>query len=305
MEVLYGLLASSDGPCALALGNFDGIHPGHRKVLSLALQSGGLKPAVLTFDLEPPDGWIFSQKRKISILESMGFERMYLLHFASVRDMTAKEFVDALSESCRVKKACCGFNFTFGSGGKAGSAELQKLCAERGMEAAVAEPVLWEGAPVSSSRVRGLIGEGRVEEASRLLPCPFGYESPVLPGRRLGRRLGAPTLNQALPDHLVKPKFGVYVSAVYFGGNAYAGVTNVGVRPTVGSNTALAETWMPEYRGGDLYGRTARVDLLRFLRPEIRFPNLKDLKEAILGDGKKAEEYFKKNAIPRPFPDFF
>lgn len=304
MKLFYDLTPSEED-CAVALGNFDGLHLGHQRVLSLALQGAenGLAPAVLTFDTAPAGGRIFPQKRKVEILERFGFRKLYLLHFESLRDMTAQAFVrEVLAGVCRAKKACCGFNFTFGRGGKAGSAELARLCAPLRIEAAVAPPVLAGGAPVSSTRIRGLIAAGRVDEAARLLPCPFGYETPVLPGRHLGRRLGAPTLNQPLPEELVRPKFGVYVSAVYFDGAAHCGVTNVGVRPTVGAPAALAETWMPDYAGADLYGRTVRVDLLRFLRPERRFAGLPELRAAILRNGRQAREYFSKNPPPPPFP---
>lgn len=304
MEICHDLVPSKEA-CAVALGNFDGLHLGHRRVLSLALAGAGrgLLPAVLTFDARPADGLIFSQERKARILGRLGFRRLYLLHFETVRGMGAEEFVGAaLAGACRAKLACCGFNFTFGRGGAAGCEDLSRMCAARGIGTAVAPAVIAGGRPVSSTRIRGLIAEGRVEEAARLLPCPFGYESAVLPGRRLGRRLGTPTLNQTLPAGFVRPKFGVYVSAVYFGGGAYAGVTNVGVRPTVGGKEALAETWMPRYSGGDLYGETVRVDLLRFLRPEARFAGLPELRGAILRDGEEAAAYFLKNPVPPAFP---
>ena len=114
----------------------------------------------------------------------------------------------------------------------------------------------------------------------------------MLAGRKLGRRLGTPTLNQAVPDELVRPKFGVYVSAVSFGETITCGVTNVGVKPTVGSDAVLAETWMPDYGGPDLYGRTVRVDLLKFLRPERKFGSLEELRAEIQRNGAQAERYF-------------
>ena len=94
----------------------------------------------------------------------------------------------------------------------------------------------------------------------------------------------------------VQPKFGVYVSRVFAQGQRYAGVTNVGVKPTVGSDQTLSETWMPDYRGGELYGRSVRVELLQFLRPEHRFPTLEALRAQILRDGVQAREFFSQNA---------
>ena len=304
MEI-YKTLTPSAGESAVALGTFDGLHVGHRKVISLALEGAerGLIPTVFTFEENPladlgaePGGRILSREEKIRLLGELGIGQLYILPFRAVRDLSAEEFVDrVLIGALAAKEVCCGFNFTFGRGGKADSGTLRALCAQRGVEVAVADAVMLEGTPVSSSRIRGLIENGRVGEAARLLGRPFGYRSPVLRGRRLGHALGTPTLNQALPRGFVRPRFGVYASAVRVGDQTYLGVTNVGVKPTVGAQAALAETWMPDYRGGELYGRTVEVDLLRFLRPERKFPGLQELRQEILRDGAQAREFFRRN----------
>lgn len=303
MKVYYGL-TPSEGTSAVALGNFDGLHLGHRKVIGLAVAEAkaGLVPTVLTFSENPlrslvgeAGGRILTGKEKVSLLEGMGVGQLYILDFDSIRDMTAEKFVEEiLIKVCRARMVCCGFNFTFGRGGKAGSADLKRLCSAKGIAASVAPAVLVDGTPVSSTRIRGLIENGRVDQAERLLGRPFGYESPVLHGRHLGHQLGTPTLNQAVPDGFVCPRFGVYASAVRLeSGEEFFGVTNVGVKPTVGSDAVLAETWMPEYRGADLYGRTVRVDLLRFLRPERRFSGLDELKAEIEKNGREAREFYR------------
>lgn len=297
-------LTPSERETAVALGNFDGVHLGHRKVISLALEeaANGLVPTVLTFSANPLEalggesgGKILSREEKIRVLEELGVGQLYLLDFETVRNLSAEEFVrDVLGGTLRAKKACCGFNFTFGRGGTAGSQELYQLCAEEGIRTAVAEAVMADGTPVSSTRIRGLIENGRVEEAAVLLGKAFAYESPVLHGRRLGRKLGTPTLNQAVPEGFVLPKFGVYVSNVTLpDGAQYAGVTNVGVKPTVGSDAVSVETWMPDYRGDELYGRIVRTELLRFLRPERRFSGIDELRDAIRKDGAKAREFYR------------
>lgn len=301
-------LTPSQRETAVALGNFDGLHLGHRKVISLALEeaANGLVPTVLTFSANPLEalggesgGKILSRKEKIRVLEELGVGQLYLIDFETVRDLSAERFVrEVLGGTLRAKKACCGFNFTFGRGGTAGRDALCQLCAEEGIRPAVAEAVLADGTPVSSTRIRGLIVNGRVEEAAVLLGRAFAYESPVLHGRRLGRELGTPTLNQAVPEGFVLPKFGVYVSKVTLpDGAQYAGVTNVGLKPTVGSDAVLAETWMPDYHGDELYGRTVRTELLRFLRPEVRFNGIDELREAIHKDGAKAREFYR-SAFP-------
>lgn len=294
-------LRPSELPSAIALGSFDGLHRGHRKVISLALAGAeqGLAPTVLTFEENPKagahgfGGMLLPEQEKIRLLEKMGIAQLYLLSFDSIKGLAPQEFVSGvLAGVCKARLACCGFNFTFGRGGTAGSVDLRRLCGPLGIETTVAGAVLAEGEPISSTRIRRLLEEGRADEAARLLGRPFGYESPVLAGRKLGRRLGAPTLNQAVPQELVRPKFGVYVSAVSFGGTITCGVTNVGVKPTVGSDAVLAETWMPGYGGPDLYGQTVRVDLLNFLRPERKFGSLGELSEEIRRNGAQAEQYF-------------
>ncbi|OCN01217.1 riboflavin biosynthesis protein RibF [Clostridium sp. W14A] len=301
---VFRTLIPSRGESAVALGNFDGLHIGHRKVVSLACGGAaeGLLPTVLTFAENPrmdlgggAGGRLLSQEDKIALLKEMGVKQLYILEFHTVKDLTAEEFVEQVLVGClKAKKACCGFNFTFGRGGRADSAALSSLCGERGVGVSVAQAVLVDGTPVSSTRIRGLIESGRVDDAARLLGRPFGYRMPVRHGRRLGHSLGTPTLNQELPEGFVRPKFGVYASRVSVGEESHLGVTNVGVRPTVGSDRPLSETWMPEYRGGELYGSSVRVELLRFLRPEQRFSTLEELRRAIKRDGARAGEYYRR-----------
>ncbi|QEY35132.1 riboflavin biosynthesis protein RibF [Caproiciproducens galactitolivorans] len=290
---------------AVALGSFDGLHVGHQKVIGSAVEAkkDGLLPAVLTFARNPladlggcAGGEILSQEQKIHILEKFGVEQLYILNFSTIKDYTPEEFVDrVLIRVCHAKQVCCGFNFTFGCGGKGNSHTLEQLCGERGLKTKIAEAVLLDGDTVSSTRIRGLIANGDVDEAARLLGRPYGYRSPVLHGRKLGRRLGTPTLNQAIPKNFVLPRFGVYVSRAVFGGKEYCGVTNVGIKPTVGSPCVLAETWLPDYSGEDFYGKTVRVDLMKFLRPEKKFAGLDELRAEIHKNGEQAKEYFQKN----------
>lgn len=294
---------------AVALGNFDGLHIGHQKVIAQAVQGEkrGLMPTVLTFDdnlIKNLDGSpcerIITSEYKSHLLEQLGVRQLYILPFLSVKDMTAEEFVKSvLIDVCKAKEACCGFNFTFGRGGTAGSRVLADLCAARGLSTAVADAVLAGGTPVSSTRIRGLISAGRAEDAAKLLGRPFCFISPVLRGRRIGHTLGTPTVNQAVPDDFIKPKYGVYVSKVYLkNGKTYCGVTNVGVKPTVGSNTVLVETWMPDYHGPEIYGETIRTDLMKFLRPERKFSGLEELKSQILLNAEQAKEFFKNSKNP-------
>ena len=146
------------------------------------------------------------------------------------------------------------------------------------------------GKPVSSTRIRELIAQGEVEEANRLLGRPFSYDFPVVHGRQLGRTLGFPTVNQPIPDGFILPRFGVYASLVEVDGEKYYGVTNVGIKPTVGSDGPVCETWMPDYHGRELYGETVRTELHGFVRSERRFPGLYELREQIFRDRETAKK---------------
>ena len=131
-----------------------------------------------------------------------------------------------------------------------------------------------------------------MEDVTAMLGRPFGFCFEVVHGNHIGHTIGTPTINQNFPPRFVLPRFGVYASAVYVDGKTYCGVTNVGVKPTVGSDHALSETWMPDFTGGDLYGRTLRLELLSFVRDEKKFPDLDALKAEISLNEKTARTLF-------------
>ena len=142
---------------------------------------------------------------------------------------------------------------------------------------------------MSSTLIRKLIAGGNVKKANELLCSRFGFSSVIEHGKRLGRELGTPTINQPLCSELVVPKFGVYASIVTLeGGDTYCGVTNIGIKPTVGGSTPLCETWMPQYKGGEIYGQSADIRLLEFIRSERKFSGIDELKNAIIDNSKTA-----------------
>ena len=185
--------------------------------------------------------------------------------------MTPEEFVEQILVGvCNAKRVYCGFNFHFGKGGSGTAQQLRSLCISYGIVVEIIPQILVDGETVSSTRIRRLIGQGEMEEAEALLGHPFGYTLEVCHGRKLGRTIGVPTMNQHLPEGLVQPKFGVYASLISLEKRNYYGVTNVGVKPTVGSDCVVSATWIPCFHG-DLYGKMVDVYLLKFLRPEGNF----------------------------------
>lgn len=293
---LYQDLHPSGEDTAVALGVFDGLHMGHRRVITAAM-GGPETPAVFTFqtDILREGGKgapvLLPQKRKLELLGELGVKLCWSIPFSLIREMEAERFVrEVLVGVCRAKRVCCGFNFHFGKDGAGSVQDLVRLGEELGFSVTVQEPVLLAGKPVSSTRIRSLIAQGEIEEANRLLGRPFSYDFPVVHGRQLGRTLGFPTVNQPIPPGFILPRFGVYAALVDVGGEKYYGVANVGVKPTVGSDGPLCETWMPDYHGRELYGETVRTELHGFVREERRFPGLSELREQILRDRETAKK---------------
>lgn len=292
----YQDLQTPEGELAAALGSFDGLHLGHRQVIGNTLSAPGLRPAVITFQQNPsfslqkkPVPLLTTNEQKLALLEEMGVEVVYLLPFDRIRDMEPEDFVEALYRVCRIRALSCGFNFRFGKNGRGDAGLLKELCREKGIGLSVTPPVSVAGETVSSTRIRACLEQGDVQQAGQLLGRPFGYDFEVTHGRQLGRTWGTPTINQPFPAGYVLPRFGVYASLVEVEGQKYYGVTNIGVKPTVGSDCALSETWIPEF-SGDLYGKKVPVELLDFIRPERKFDSLDQLKNEILENGVLARK---------------
>jgi riboflavin kinase/FMN adenylyltransferase len=297
MKIIPSLnkLEREDTPCSLALGAFDGLHRGHMAVIHAACAPGKegqeWEPAVFTFHSSPSGNCaVLTGRDKERILEHAGVRRLYSLDFQEVRDWEAETFVrELLFHTCNARRLCCGEDFRFGKGARGDVAMLGRLCEEAGVELYVVPPVTDGGEKVSSTRIRKAVEEGNIPLANRLLGRPFGFSLEVIHGNHIGGTvLGTPTINQAIPEGFVLPRFGVYASWCRVGGRYFYGVTNVGVKPTVGSDKVLAETWMPDFTG-DLYGKRVRVFLLEFLRPEKKFDSMEELKAAIGENGRQAK----------------
>ena len=227
---------------------------------------------------------------KIKTLEKLGIEQTYQADFKKIMNMTAHDFVQKiLIDTLKAKKLFCGFNYRYGKNGEGNAETLKNYCESNGIELTVVPAQESEGEVVSSTLIRKLIADGNVKKANELLCSRFGFSSVIEHGKRLGRELGTPTINQPLCNELVVPKFGVYASIVTLeGGDTYCGVTNIGIKPTVGGSTPLCETWMPQYQGGEIYGQKADIRLLEFIRSERKFSGIDELKNAILDNSKTA-----------------
>lgn len=282
----------------MALGLFDGVHLGHQQVLQRALagRAQGLVPAVFTFESASglvdtkEGGLIYSEEYKEYILEKMGVELLLAVPFAAVRDLSPEEFVEkVLQGTLHAGQVVCGYDFRFGRGAGGDTVLLRQLCKRRGIGVQVVPALAVDGAPVSSTRIRALLQQGEIEQANALCGRPYGIYGTVLSGNRLGRVMGFPTINQRLQPGRTLPRFGVYRSETMVDGTAYRSVTNIGVKPTVGSDVPLAETYILGF-SGDLYGQRILVRLIRFVRPEQKFDGVEALRAQLEKDVLSAQE---------------
>lgn len=282
------------GESCVALGLFDGLHPGHQKVIRAAVEdarAAGRTPCVFTFSIhrshpaaKPTKGRLLSTMTRDRLLADMGVTHMLCPVFDEFKGLTPEAYVqEILHGLLRAKKVYCGENYHFGKNAAGTVADLQALGRGLGIAVLPQPMVIVDGAPVSSTRIRQSVAAGDMAAAHRLLGRPYSIDFEVIHGRRLGRTIDSPTINQALPDWFMVPRFGVYASVATVDGKRYVSVSNIGVKPTVGSDRVLAETCLLGY-DGDLYGRRILVEFLEFIRPEEKFASIDVLRAQIQAD---------------------
>ena len=278
---------------AVALGYFDGIHLGHKAVLDTALkwaEKENLVPVVMLFDIHPRKlisgdvpPMLLSQEKKKEILTEKGFT-VVPFNFREAMDYSPNEFIDRiLIDGLNARVVSCGFDYHYGKGGRGDAKSLGDELERRGVKLFAEEAVLVDGEVVSSTTIRELISNGEIQKANTMLGYCFSYDFTVKKGDGLGRVLGFPTINQGFPEDFIVPRYGVYASKVLLDNKWYPAVTNVGVRPTVANSSMRSETCIFDF-SGDLYGKNVEVSLLRFIRDEIKFPDIDALSAQIEKD---------------------
>lgn len=276
----------------VALGTFDGLHMGHKAVITAEKSQYERKIALMFIQHpqskngEAPCRLITPQQER-EILFSWGVEPVYL-DFTEISDMSPTEFVDTiLVDKLNAKSIACGFNYRFGKGAEGDVNTLMTLCAEREIKLTVVDKIEYNDEPVSSTRIREAVRTGDMKAARAMLGRYFSYDFEVLHGDERGRVLGSPTINQFFTHDFQVPEFGVYASITDVDGKIYPSVTNVGVRPTIGNSEKRSETNIIGYNG-DLYGQYPRVFLVEKIRGEKAFGSLDELRESIFADREKA-----------------
>lgn len=286
---------------SIALGVFDGLHAAHMAVLQEAGSRGqeaGFTPSAMLFPVHPaallagraPPRLLMDEARD-AMLRHMGLELLFV-PFGEIHTLEPEVFVrDILVGRFGAGALACGYDYHFGKNAKGGAALLRALCDEYGLGFSVVPEMDYRGEAISSSRIRAALAEGNLADANAMLGRAFGYTLPVIEGGRIGRTLGAPTLNQMFQPGFCVPKHGVYQSETYIQNRWRPSVTNIGLRPSVDTQRRLrSETHVPGF-AGDLYGREIAVRLLRFVREERAFGSLEELKEQIMRDIETLKGY--------------
>ena len=290
----------------IALGFFDGVHRGHGALLRKAAERAGelnAAPAVFTFYRSPkefvtgkPVLLINSNDDRRDIIRRVyGIQRVIFAPFD--REMMTMPWQDFITELL-VKQygavhLVAGHDYRFGHKNEGTVERLREKCRELGLGCDIIPKVELEGITVSSTYIRTLLEQGDVERAALFLGHPHCLSQTVRHGQRLGRTIGIPTVNLAVPAHVLTPERGVYITRAFLpDGRSCPGVTNVGTRPTVtDGDTVSVETYLLGF-DGDLYGQTVRLEFHKRLRGEVKFPSLEALRQEILRNVAETEAYF-------------
>lgn len=293
----------SERPCGkrvVALGFFDGVHLGHRAIISAAIKKArtlGVPAAVFTFRSESPTAKqstarLYTTEAKLELIEGCGIDEVIVADFDEVRGISADDFVtELLCGELGCVAAIAGRDFRFGHRAAGDITLLMELMAKAGGECIIADDVIMHKRKISTTEIKRLMGEGDIAEANEMLGAPFFLEAVVEHGRGVGRTLGFPTVNCPLKDKQGLLKRGVYISKIVTRGGSYPALTNVGVCPTFDARPEHAESFILDF-DGDIYGERVRIIPISYLRPEIKFDTPDKLMEQINNDIKKAKEVF-------------
>jgi riboflavin kinase/FMN adenylyltransferase len=296
------------GPSAITIGNFDGVHLGHRQILKRVRElarANEWRPSVLTFDPHPTA--VVAPERsprlltlpdeRVALMAEEGIEQALILPFdRSVAGLSAEQFVrQLLVERLGTRALLVGDNFCFGKNQSGNTTVLRKLGEKLGFTVEIVDAVTWRGQVISSSAIRESIRRGDVATAARFLKRPYVLEGKVVSGRHVGSRQTVPTLNLATPTAMI-PAPGVYLTRTRAldGSRRWNSLTNVGYRPTFGESDQLSiETYLLDDFSGDAPGRIA-VEFLKRVRPEHAFASPGELKARIQQDAAIATRFFRR-----------
>jgi riboflavin kinase / FMN adenylyltransferase len=291
----------------IALGMFDGVHRGHRKLIEQAVsisRSMNIKSAVLTFDVHPsvilkPDSnikIITDNKTKAKIIEDLGVDFLIFLKFdETLANMDEEEFIGLLKNKFNARALVCGYNYSFAKFGHGNVDTLNYFKNIYNYKLKIVEKVKFKEHKISSSMIRHKIETGNIKEANIFLGYNYFIIGEVIRCKQLGRTLGFPTANIQITDRICL-KNGVYISKTKVDEEYYPSVSSIGKNPTVGDNSRMFETHIFNFNK-DIYNKEISVELLEFIRGEEKFNSLLELKNRVFKDIEVAKAYFSSNYI--------
>ena len=283
MKIIKNIIKNTS-PSAIALGNFDGLHKGHMSVINSVLTTKNLSKCVFTFEnLSSPD-MLLTEKSKHSLLSKIGIDYCFSPPFSYFKNFSPEYFVEEiLIKTLNVKFLSCGSNYRFGNNASGNIDTLKALCNKHNIYLHVSPDITYNNQIISSSKIRQYIKAGNILNANNMLGYDFFISFKVVFGRKIGRKIGVPTINQIPLKHSIPPKFGVYSTYITLNGKDYPSLTNFGIKPTFGNFDPVYETWIFDIEQ-DLYDTFTPVHFLDYLREEKTFDSVNDLKQQILKD---------------------
>lgn len=303
MKVIFDPEEPIQDPTSATIGNFDGVHLGHKKIIDAVKKEASdknLSSCVITFHPHPQKvlqnidiPLLVPIRERLELLKKEGVDYVACYTFTKeLSQISAQDFIkDILVGKLKLKHLIVGPDFAFGKKRQGNAELLREMGSELGFETKVLEPEVLDGQVVSSTAIRNFVREGNLKEASKFLGYDFYVEGSVVEGERRGRQIGFPTLNID-SDWDILPKVGVYATRVYFDDERKESITNVGYRPTFGQNGLLIESHLFDY-SGDAYGKRVRVEFVQRVRDEQKFDGPDALVEQIKKDVIKVKEILK------------
>lgn len=292
----------------IALGNFDGLHIGHRALIKNmvdAARKDKAIPSVCIFDPHPmklikPQNipkMLTTISHKIEMLKSIGIENVHILKFdTKMADMDGFEFLDMLRSRYNIGMFALGYNYTFGKSGKWNSDDILAYCKQKSLKSIVLNKYTLDNIEVSSTKVREYIMDGNIKMARKLLGRPHIIEGIVVKGMKLGRKMNFPTANLSFNNDYCYPPNGVYFTATKHEKKWYYSITNVGRKPTVDNKIINIETHVLDYKK-DLYGENISIAFLEKLRNQVKFNDIQELKCQLEEDEDKARKLIRSSSL--------
>lgn len=289
-------------PTVVSLGKFDGIHRGHELLMECVKEQKkqGLKTVVFTFDIPPKrqvsgeEGLVLTTNtEKMQLFEKLGIDYLIECPFTpKIMHMEPEDFIEMLVKKLHMKCLVAGKDFRFGHNRRGDYRFLLEKAGVYGYEPKIVDKMQDKGRDISSTYIREELSQGNIEKANELLGYPYFIQGEVVHGRKLGSSALYPTINQIPRPEKMLPPFGVYVTRTMVGGQAFGGITNLGIKPTVGEeNPVGVETHLFHFQG-DIYGKTVKVEFLKPVRREMRFDSIGELKVQIQKDIETAKRYY-------------